>query len=360
MQGVLATILVLVVALLFISLFTWPTFSGWVSYSLMCAIPASIVIGAVWKAQVPRGIARQVQPVQGLLYLGLTAAVAAVVAFAHWYTRGGAISPPVPMAIQTIIVSVVVAFWLAIMFGGWPFVLIANRLVAGLVLLVGIYVVNAVLFQVFFDYGFLKGAPFYRPDLDPHGLFTAWDATVFPVTCLAVMFLMLHFDLWPLSRVPALMNQPALGLVWTLVVVVIGGGVFLLGTRGIGLDAPVFMVRVPIPFIFGSVVLLNMLQGSLFPRLAQPLKGLFAAVTALVVGIVLALGYALLMPVVTGSLAAGAPTYDAELWLANALLAVTFPFLAFHADFFRFWPLGPGNARGPAEPAMPVKPVKPT
>jgi hypothetical protein len=120
LQGVLATILVLVVALLFISLFTWPIFEGWVSYSLMCAIPASIVIGAVWKAGVPRGIARQVQPVRGPLYLGLTAAVAAVVAFAHWYTRGGAISQPVPMAIQTIIVSVVVAFWLAIMFGGWP------------------------------------------------------------------------------------------------------------------------------------------------------------------------------------------------------------------------------------------------
>jgi hypothetical protein len=98
-------------------------------------------------------------------------------------------------------------------------------------LLVGVYVVNAVLFQVFFDHAFLKGAPFYRPDLDPHGFFTAWDATVFPVTCLAVMFLMLHFDLWPLSRAPGLMKQPALGLVWTLVVVVIGGGVFLLGTR---------------------------------------------------------------------------------------------------------------------------------
>lgn len=114
------------------------------------------------------------------------------------------------------------------------------------------------------------------------------------------------------------------------------------------------MVRVPIPFIFGSVVLLNMLQGSLFPRLSQPLKGLIAAMTALVVGIVLALGYTLLMPVVTGSLAAGPPTYDAELWLANALLAVTFPFLAFYADFFKLWPLGTGDVTERAEPAKPT------
>jgi hypothetical protein len=27
------------------------------------------------------------------------------------------------------------------------------------------------------------------------------------------------------------------------------------------------------------------------------------------------------------------------LWLANALLAVTFPFLVIHAAFFNFWPL---------------------
>ena len=36
---------------------------------------------------------------------------------------------------------------------------------------------------------------------------------------------------------------------------------------------------------------------------------------------------------------AGPPTYDMEIWLASALLAVTFPFLIFFAEFFKFWPL---------------------
>ena len=42
-------------------------------------------------------------------------------------------------------------------------------------------------------------------------------ALVFYVTALAGMFLMLHFDLWPLTKSPAVMKQPVLGVVWMLV-----------------------------------------------------------------------------------------------------------------------------------------------
>ena len=173
------------------------------------------------------------------------------------------------------------------------------------------------------------------------------------MTCLSVMFLLAHLDLSPLSRFPPLMRQPALGLVWTAIALVIGGGLFSVGTSGLGIEAPVFLVRVPIPFIFGSVVLLNMLQGSMFDRFAQPLKGLLSATTAVIVGNLLAVGYTLLMPTLTGPLASGPPSNDAEVWLANALLAVTFPFLAFHVDLFQRWPLGARADRG-APPQAPA------
>ena len=35
----------------------------------------------------------------------------------------------------------------------------------------------------------------------------------------------------------------------------------------------------------------------------------------------------------------GPPTYDFEIWLASALLSVTFPLLIFYAEIFKFWPL---------------------
>ena len=48
--------------------------------------------------------------------------------------------------------------------------------------------------------------------------------------------------------------------------------------------------------------------------------------------------YAALAPIVTGTLASGPPGYDLEVWLANALLSVTFPFLIYYAVFFGYWP----------------------
>jgi hypothetical protein len=53
---------------------------------------------------------------------------------------------------------------------------------------------------------------------------------------------------------------------------------------------------------------------------------------------------------VTGALPSGPPGYEYEVWLANALLSVTFPFLVFYAACFGYWPLAPQApaARGEA------------
>ena len=40
------------------------------------------------------------------------------------------------------------------------------------------------------------------------------------------------------------------------------------------MDPAAYMVRVPVPFIFGTIVVQNMLKGSLFAKHAQPVKGL--------------------------------------------------------------------------------------
>ncbi len=42
---------------------------------------------------------------------------------------------------------------------------------------------------------------------------------------------------------------------------------------------------------------------------------------------------------VTGTVNPGPPGYEYEIWLASALLGVTFPFLIFFAEFFQMWPL---------------------
>jgi len=338
--GIAAAVLIMAIALGFISLFSFPTFAGWVSYGLICCIPMQIVIAVTWGCRQPGFAASQRQPVKGILLLLIALAAGAIVGVVHHFVVGGQVSPPPPMSVMCLIVSVIVTFWGAIMWGGWPFTaMIKNPVGAGLALLTACYVVNYLLFRLFFNYEFMRGAPVYVPALDPHGMFNAWYATVFYVTAIAIMFLMLNFDLWPLTKSPALMKQPVLGLVWTAIILVVGGVVFYLGVYAAGMDVVAFMVKVPIPFIFGTIIVLNMMQASLFGKLAQPLKGVLNAIASAAIGLALALLYGALAPLVTGIVKPGPPSYDFEIWLASALLAVTFPFLIYYAEFFQMWPL---------------------
>lgn len=338
--GVVATATTIVLSWLVILALGTDLFMGWASYALMGAIPYAILVGAFWKGEHPAAVARLGQPLKGLAYLGLAAVAAAVVSLVHWQLRGGGMTPPVPMVVMTIITSVVTMFFMAVALGGWPFTKIRNPLLGGLSLIVAAYLVNAVLFQVLFGFGFAAGAPFYRPELDPSGLFNAWDVVVVMVTALAVMFLFICFDVWPITSVESLRAQPLLGVVWTVASFAIGLLAFRVGTSLVGMAAPTFMVTVSIPFLFGAIVVMQMLGGSLFSTVQGPAKGALNASLALVLGLALAALYRVMMPVLSGELPAGADGgFAAELWLANALLAVTFPFLAFFGDFFGLWPL---------------------
>jgi hypothetical protein len=338
--GLVASALVIAVSLGFVALFPAAKFLGSVTYCLLCIIPMEIVIGVTWGCRQPGFAAKRTQPARGALLALLTAIAGLAVAGAYFFTVGGGVRPIAPMLMMCTITSVVVTFWAAIMWGGWPFTtLIKSPVAAGLAMLTACYLVNYLLFRLFFNYEFMRGAPVYVPSLDPHGLFNANLALVFYITFVGIMFLMLHFDLWPLTKFAGVMKQPALGLVWTAVCLVLGGIAFYAGVIAMAMDPLQFMVRVPIPFIFGTIIVLNMLQASLFANSAQPWKGILSAAAAAVAGTGLALLYGGLAPALSGELTPGAPGNDFERWLASALLGVTFPFLIFYAEFFEFWPL---------------------
>jgi hypothetical protein len=249
------------------------------------------------------------------------------------------------------VIAVPTTFYLAIMFGGWPFTrVVKTPLVAGLALLIAAYAITYAAFRLFFNYDFLQGAPVYLASA-PHGMFNAVVALVFDVTALAVMFLVLCFDLWPLNRSAALMKQPVLGLVW-LAIAFAGAAIVMWVTLDlIGMDPMIVLTRLTAPVIFGAIIVLNMLQNSLFDGTAQPLKGVLNALAAIVIGVGLANLYGALIPTIAGMpLPSGAPGYEYEIWLVNALLSVTFPFLVFHAACFGYWPLPPA-APAPQAPA---------
>ena len=277
----MATVIVIAISLGFISLFSFPMFTGWVSFYLLCIIPTEIVASVTWGTQHPNFAGTLAQPAKGLSFVLVCLVAGLVIAPIQFAIVGKGIGPPTPMLVMCTIVSVVITFWLAIMWGGWPFTkLIGNPLLAGLVMLVACYLLNYLLFRIFFNYDFMKGAPVYVASLDPHGLFNAWNALVFYLTVILIMFVSLNFDLWPFTKFPALMRQPILGIVWTLVAFALGGSGLYIGVGVLKMDVVAFMITVPVPFIFGTIVVMNMLQGSLFRNLKQPVKGVLNTVAS--------------------------------------------------------------------------------
>jgi len=336
--GLVSSALVMAASLAFVALFPYGTFAGWVSFLLLGTIPMQIVIAVHWDTS-PSFVAGLRQPLKGVVLTLVMAAATVVASPLVLAAIGEGVSPPGPVPSHFAIIVVPTTFWLAIMMGGWPFAGAGKGTVrSGLALLVASYAITWAIFRVFFGYAFLEGTP---ADLAsaPDGLFHGVMALVFYVTALAVMFLFLCFDLWPLTLVPALRTQPALGFAWSVAALAGAALAITLGVTRPGADPMAFLTGVTVPFIFGTIIVLNMLQNSLFARQRQPVKGLLNTVAASAIGLVLAQLYRSLAPITTGALQAGPPAYEAEIWLANALLSVTFPLLILYAALFGFWPL---------------------
>lgn len=337
--GVAASAALVAISLLAMLPWGYATFGGVVANVLMCSIPFSVVVTSFWHSREPEVIGRLPQPLRGLAYLVVTAVVAVGIYLLESATIGGG-KGDTPFLTFGIIVSVIVSLWFAMVLGGWPFSLIPNKLVGGSLLLASTYLLAAAILRTF-DFSFLAGAPFYG-GMDPAGPVPAWDGLVIIVTFLAVVFLFLHLDLWPMSRIRALATQPVLGIASTAAALGIGGAVYYLATAVFGMTPDAFLVTVPVPFIFGSVLLLTMLEGSVTFGLVGPRKGAATAALATVLGTGLAALYVVAMPLVTSDVPPPTPTggaFDQHMWLASALLAMTFPLMAIHHGYFDLWPL---------------------
>lgn len=342
--GVAAFVVTVGASLAFCALFSAATLGSWIALIFIAAVPAQVVLALGLHAEYPAILKRSPQPARGLLFVAFTALAAAVVAPLVLYGIGGGVTPPNPFAILFLVQTVPVTLLLVLAFKCWPFsALSKNQGVVGVGTLALAYGLTWVIFRAFFDFGFLKGTPAYLGRLDPQGLFVAWDPAAFIVAIGAVLLCFVLFEFWPLSvlaaRRPAVARQPLFGL--------LAAGVVLLATLAVwgvavglaGMDAVVFMARVPVVVIFGVFIVLTLFQGAGFARFRQPARGLAMTATVIVAAAVMEVLYGAAAHVIVPGLAAGAPTYGLELWLATAMLGVTFPVIVAFCDGFGFWPL---------------------
>lgn len=319
-------------------------FGSWVAFLAMSIVPTQIIIGLVWNNRYPGVLARLEQPARGIAILGLLVAAGSVIAPATLVLVGGGITPPTPFLNMYIILSIVATFWLVAVFQCWPSSAISSHPAAlGLGTLMLSYLSAWVVFRSGFDFGAMQDAPFYHEHLDPQGAFPAWNVLSYAITTVAVIMGLILLDFWPIttivSKKPAFGTQPYFGLISTVIVLSVAGVVWETGVNLSGMDTVDYLVRIPVSFVFGTFILLTLFQTAPFQKLAQPAKG-----CALIFGSALLalLTYELYRFASINAFAhiqAGPPAYDLDLWIATAMLSITFPLIVAYAEGFAFWPL---------------------
>jgi hypothetical protein len=338
--GLLGTAIVSIVSLIIISLLDFKTFTGPVAFVIMTIVPAQLLIGMIWHGEHPKFAAGEKQPVKGFYFLGFSVVAGALLGIAMVVGIGGGMWPPTPMLAMYEIFSVIVAFWVFGIWQAWPVTAIVKQpFVAGIIALILNYLIAYGIFCLCYDFSFMAGAPVYVEAQDPKGLFNAWHVQVFGISTIAALLLLVNFEMWPFTRSPALMQQPVFGIVLSLFCVLVGGGSYYLFVHVMNMDVADYMVRIAITFIFGTIIVQNMLQGSLFASNPQPLKGMLATAHAALLGFIMFTIFEIAAPSLSGEMTSGPPTYQFEIWMASALLGITFPLLIVAVDFFGLWPM---------------------
>jgi hypothetical protein len=349
-QGLLASLLVIGLALLIALGMPVQAEMGWVSVLLNAMVPTQMVMTLFWRGAYPAALATVLQPWRGLLLTLLNLLLAAGVAALAVLAWGGGQMQPTPFVIMPLIISIPLALTQIVLFQAWPFTRWTDSvLVQGLLMLVATYGLAMAVDRFLFDFGFLCDVPFYTASLDHHGLFMAWQPVTALVGGVAGILVLILLDFWPMEKLgqwfPVLNQQPWRGLVLSAMVALLVAAAWVGFVSLAHWDLVVFMVRVCVAAIFGIFVLLILFKNLPFLKLPQPLRGLVLCVGAALLAVAL---FALYQAAASArfALAGGAPQYTLELWIASAMLAITFPLMVAFADYFSFWPMAKSQRRG--------------
>ncbi len=341
--GLISTGMVISLSALLIALLGASHLTDWVATAFMSAIPTQVIVSLVWNHSEPAFVRGLRQPMKGV---ALTAVIAAagIIVFTLAFVFVGGGHGATPMLVHFMIMTVVATLWLVMIWQCWPFTLVTRSPgMLGMLTLAGCYALAYALWSLCFDYLELRqiGKPLYYADIDPLGRFDMWVALVFALTTGATVIALTLFDFWPIDKLPGASKQPGRGLVGTAFVLMIAAIVRWLFVDLIGMQQVEYMVRVPVCLAFGVLIVSNMIQFSLFSGMTQPRRGLALLALAAVIAIVSYWLYGIAAIFYNGLELGMGPVngFAKEVWIASAMLGVTFPVIFVVSGFFDFWPI---------------------
>ncbi len=339
-RGIFAIAIIIITTMLVISLFSEEVFSSWVSYLFMSCVPVQIVFGLVWKCEYPTFLANMKQPLKGVGFILIAAFGGCFIALLGITLVANGAMPPGPQLSIFMILFIVVMFWLVGVFQCWPVSSVfKNPLGVGLVLLSTGFVTAYLIFKFGANFKFMTAAPGYFAHMDGEGAFMAFDVLTFAVTTVALIMTCILFDFWPMVKMPSAQNKIVFILSSTLYILILSFAVRYFFVVILGMDQIIYMVLVPISFIFGAFIMLDLFEQRFFATKTQPLKGIFYFILSVIFGVIMYYLYRFLGPVISGKMISDDPGYQLDFWIANAMLAISFPLIVVYNAFLNHWPI---------------------
>lgn len=348
--GLSAAALVVVFSLVVVSLLDPSTFGGWVAVVGLCSIAVETALGfAVASGALPR-VAALSRPVRGTVMLAVTLVLGFLMTLLLRWVIGAGWGIDFPGLAMYCIVAVVMTLWIFPVCGGWPFTRLPGRLTPVVAGFVAAHLLTFATYWLLFDL-----APFGLPTgpglrAVPHGVFFAWHVLVFLVTAISGLFLA------PVLRLggPA---GPSRAVPGTLASLAWGAVLYGVGVSLFGMDPVTFLLTVPVPTLFGGLIVVVMTRGQFYP--SRPAgrwpNGIATLATVFVVGTALVWLYRGVLAVTHPEVAYGAAAhYGGELWIANATLAFTFGLLSVVSDFYDVWPVNRAEVPAPEPVEQPA------
>ena len=278
--GGISLAFVIAICVLIIASFSAEIFASWVSFLFMCCVPTQIICGLVWGCEYPVKVAKLRQPYKGLSFVGISIVGGLLLASIILFTVAQGAVPPGPQHNIFVILFIINMFWLVGVFQCQPFsMLFKNPALLGGALLTCAFVITYLLFFFVINFEFIANAPFYVPQLDGGGPVMAFDLLTFGVTTVASIMVLIVIDFKPIAKLPG-SNKTPLFILWSVV------AVLLLSTLVkttfvtlLGFDQIVYMVMVPISFIFGAFILLNLYEKSLLSYFSEAIHTYVSLIT---------------------------------------------------------------------------------
>jgi len=341
--GIVGTVVVLIIAALCIAPFEHHYFAGWVALAFMAATPSQVILGLLWHSSKPDFVGALAQPIKGVALTLITICMGALVmGLMLLFVSGG--HGITPMLSHYAIMTIVMIIWVVTIWQCWPVTLLTkNPMIIGIGALIYSYLLAYIVWWLFFDYGMLAkiGDPHYYQDIDPAGFLDMSFAITYFVTVAGLIIVHMLFDFWPVDKLAGKTKQPLRGIIGSVYMLVFAWVLRYFCVEVLGMEQVDYMVRIPVCMIFGTFLINNMMQFSLFPKLAQPVRGLALTACAIVLAIVMHEVYAFASTLHAGEALGTGPMagYAREFWIASAMLGVTFPVIFAVSGFFAFWPI---------------------